>query len=306
MRLAMALIALCCMAEAARSASFDGSAENDAEAARRNGFGVMLKITAPWHGQPTKVRIRGVMKRSAADQVGLRTDDEILSVDGKAVGDVPVDQVPQLFRGAAGTPLTMVVLRNGKESTITYNRALPSSLPDDSFGKRITQQYDAEQRRQRLIVAGRRFITAAEAPSALQKLSPTLEPSVLAAATREAHDVCSALGRSDYRSALRPLRLLVGRIDKYPEARMLYALILDDSGRFNEAEDQLKTVVATDDKSLDALLALAACERSLGYPKEAIEYLRKCTALCATPSDEQMLRANITALQEEVTAQSGK
>jgi C-terminal processing protease CtpA/Prc len=88
------------------------------------------------------------MKSSRAEQVGLRKGDEILSVNGKLVSDVPADQVSKLFKGTTGSTLTMIISRKGEQSTIDLFLSRPDQAADSKLNKQLQRQVDIDDRRQ--------------------------------------------------------------------------------------------------------------------------------------------------------------
>lgn len=60
---------------------------------------------------------------SPAYNAGIKAGDQILSVNGKSVANMNLDQVVNSIRGAAGTKVTIVVLRNGQNISFTITRA---------------------------------------------------------------------------------------------------------------------------------------------------------------------------------------
>ncbi|TMD97570.1 MAG: S41 family peptidase [Chloroflexi bacterium] len=103
---------------------------------RRNGsVGITLEARCdgatlcPASTTPTVVAIEDVLKNQPADHAGLRNGDILVSVGGKTVSSLGPDAttrlnaVGPLIRGAAGTPVTLVVQRAAQQVTVTVTRA---------------------------------------------------------------------------------------------------------------------------------------------------------------------------------------
>lgn len=74
-----------------------------------------------------EIRIIMVAKGSPAEQAGLLAGDLLLSADGRPLTGLREDQAAGLIRGAAGTPVQLMVLREGwsqpREFTVTRLKA---------------------------------------------------------------------------------------------------------------------------------------------------------------------------------------
>jgi hypothetical protein len=68
---------------------------HSAEAAQ---IGVQVHESADW-----RIRVLRVLRSSPADRAGMRTGDEILTVDGKRLWDETPEQVTRMLEGTAGT-----------------------------------------------------------------------------------------------------------------------------------------------------------------------------------------------------------
>jgi carboxyl-terminal processing protease len=103
---------------------------------RRNGsIGITLEarcdgaVLCPPGATPTVVAIEDVLKDQPADRAGLRNGDVIVAVGGTAIASLGPDattrlaKVGPLIRGAAGTPVTLVVQRGAQPITVTITRA---------------------------------------------------------------------------------------------------------------------------------------------------------------------------------------
>lgn len=72
---------------------------------------------------PEGVRVVEVPPESPAERAGLRTDDRILSVDGKEVTGLPIEKVAKLLSGEVGSTARLLVLRDGDRVTLEVARA---------------------------------------------------------------------------------------------------------------------------------------------------------------------------------------
>ncbi len=68
------------------------------------------------------VQIAEVMRYSAAEQAGLQIGDVICRVDGNDVAGLTTTDVAELLRGEEGTDVTLTLLRQGRELTVTLTR----------------------------------------------------------------------------------------------------------------------------------------------------------------------------------------
>lgn len=67
-----------------------------------------------------RVQIINVLPESPGDKAGLKANDEILAVDGKAVSEISPDEVALKIRGEIGTNVELLIHREGVEDK-TYN-----------------------------------------------------------------------------------------------------------------------------------------------------------------------------------------
>jgi carboxyl-terminal processing protease len=63
--------------------------------------------------------VMDVIPKSPAQAAGLKAGDVFLEVNGKPVSDLPLDRIVQMVRGPAGTPVTLRVLREGRDEPLT-------------------------------------------------------------------------------------------------------------------------------------------------------------------------------------------
>ena len=72
-------------------------------------------------GDASGVYVNSVTPNGPADQAGLLTGDQIVAVDGSPIAGI-TDAI-QRIRGAAGTPVTLTILRNGRAFSVQLLRA---------------------------------------------------------------------------------------------------------------------------------------------------------------------------------------
>ncbi len=86
----------------------------------------------------SRVQIAEPMKGTPAEEAGLRADDIIVKVDGKAI--YTSDQAASLIRGPAGTRVTLTILRGAEAFDVTLTRrdivipATTYSMKDGNVG----------------------------------------------------------------------------------------------------------------------------------------------------------------------------
>ena len=64
-----------------------------------------------------------VVEGGPAFESGVRNGDEIVSVDGTPAGGMSIDTLINRIRGEAGTPVTLVLSRNGQTLTVIATRS---------------------------------------------------------------------------------------------------------------------------------------------------------------------------------------
>ncbi|MDP4109403.1 MAG: S41 family peptidase, partial [Bacillota bacterium] len=70
-----------------------------------------------------RIEITYVTQQSPADQAGLKAGDVIKLIDGQPVDGLTNDEIAAKIRGAEGSPVTITVMRDGKEQIFTMKRA---------------------------------------------------------------------------------------------------------------------------------------------------------------------------------------
>jgi carboxyl-terminal processing protease len=103
-----------------RYADPDEARENRFQRDGGGGIGITVERT-----EDKGVLIRNVQDNSPASRAGLAKEDQILAIDGQAVGDRPLLDVVHMLRGSIGAALTIKVLRpsQGRELTVELKRA---------------------------------------------------------------------------------------------------------------------------------------------------------------------------------------
>jgi len=81
--------------------------------------GVGIEVTS----EPEGLRVINVSEPSPAAEAGLMRDDLIIKVGSISLANKPVDYGSNLIRGPAGTRVTLTVLRDGIEHTVSIVRA---------------------------------------------------------------------------------------------------------------------------------------------------------------------------------------
>ena len=71
-----------------------------------------------------RITILKVLEGSEAEAAGLRTGDEIISIDGIAATGCTTDEVSALILGEVGSKISITVMRDGTEITLTAKRAV--------------------------------------------------------------------------------------------------------------------------------------------------------------------------------------
>jgi carboxyl-terminal processing protease len=101
---------------------------------RFSGIGVWLKQK---HG---RLEVVSVLPSTPAIEAGMRRGDVLEEIDGRAVGDLTVDEAVGLIKGRAGTTVSLSVARGGASLRFTITRAsiqlpnLVSRMTDDDLG----------------------------------------------------------------------------------------------------------------------------------------------------------------------------
>jgi carboxyl-terminal processing protease len=79
------------------------------------GIGAVLNTD---QGQPI---IQSVIPGGPAERAGLRSGDRVLTVDGKSLDGLEIDQVVKLIRGDAGTTVKLSILHEGDTAPVEYS-----------------------------------------------------------------------------------------------------------------------------------------------------------------------------------------
>lgn len=81
-----------------------------------------IGATLTQNANTKEIFIVNVYEDSPAKEGGLRTDDQIISVDGDEVGDTELSQYVKKIRGEPGTKVEICYLRDGKEEKTVITR----------------------------------------------------------------------------------------------------------------------------------------------------------------------------------------
>jgi carboxyl-terminal processing protease len=65
--------------------------------------------------------IQSVIPGGPADRAGLRSGDRVLTVDGKSVDGLDIDEVVKLIRGDAGTTVKLSILHDGETAPVDFS-----------------------------------------------------------------------------------------------------------------------------------------------------------------------------------------
>ncbi len=79
------------------------------------GIGALMNTD---QGQPI---IQSVIPGGPAEKAGLRSGDRVLTVDGKSVDGLEIDEVVKLIRGDAGTTVRLSILHDGDSAPVDYS-----------------------------------------------------------------------------------------------------------------------------------------------------------------------------------------
>ncbi len=79
------------------------------------GIGALMNTD---QGQPI---IQSVIPGGPAEKAGLRSGDRVLTVDGKSVDGLEIDEVVKLIRGDAGTTVKLSILHDGESAPVDYS-----------------------------------------------------------------------------------------------------------------------------------------------------------------------------------------
>lgn len=70
-----------------------------------------------------EITIVSPIKKTPAEKAGLKGGDIILKIDGKSTKDLSLQDAVRLIKGPEGTPVTLVIRRNGQDLSISIVRA---------------------------------------------------------------------------------------------------------------------------------------------------------------------------------------
>lgn len=66
-------------------------------------------------------KVVSTMKDSPAEKAGIKTNDVVVSVDGKDITSETIDKVLDMIKGEAGTSVTLGIKREGQAEILTFN-----------------------------------------------------------------------------------------------------------------------------------------------------------------------------------------
>lgn len=81
------------------------------------GFGVNLKFI------DNRVILKEILQGFPADKQGMKSGDELITIDGQPVYGLSEDELDGLLKGGAGSEATIVYKRQGAENSVTLERA---------------------------------------------------------------------------------------------------------------------------------------------------------------------------------------
>ena len=91
-------------------------------------------IYVHYDAEAVTVTVSEVYEGSPAEAAGMRAGDMILAVDGAALTDIGYDELINRVRGEEGTEVTLTILRDGEEMTVT---AVRGAINEKSASYRI-------------------------------------------------------------------------------------------------------------------------------------------------------------------------
>jgi len=97
-------------------------------------IGISLQIGAEHIGDPAVLYVGMVHPDGPAHKAGLAHGDEILSVDGTAVGGKTYEEVVKMIRGEAGTAVKLGVKGEGAAREVAIMRVAGDKLPKAPMG----------------------------------------------------------------------------------------------------------------------------------------------------------------------------
>lgn len=221
------------------------------------------------------VIVMDVVRGGPAEQAGLRKGDRIVEINGEEVRSLPMKAVGPRMRGAPNTVLHLKVKRGINEQVeIKLIRGGLSQLPDKDFRSRMMARASEDEREARI-----------------RAVCHSL------AATHP--DMCKIIEAGKYEEAEAALERAV-RVDRGNlDVSLLYALILDQNGKPDRAQEIVENLVAGRPKWAEAWQTLALCHEEHGNIPEAINALKKAVMLVTDKQEEASIRHRIGELMEQ-------
>jgi len=88
------------------------AALTDQTSGELTGIGVRMELNE----QTKRLTVVEAIENSPALKAGIKAGDEILAIDGKRTEELKVDDASRLIRGKAGTPITLLIGRQGQRN----------------------------------------------------------------------------------------------------------------------------------------------------------------------------------------------
>lgn len=89
-----------------------------------NNVYVGIGITISQETENGSVEILQVEPNGGAKAAGIQVGDQLIAVDGQKIADIGIDAIGEMVRGEEGTTVSVTVLRNGQELTLSIVRQI--------------------------------------------------------------------------------------------------------------------------------------------------------------------------------------
>lgn len=257
-----------CPAKPARSLNASISAEPDD--VDRGVLGVRYAVAMDLL-KKTHVIVMNVVPGGPAEAAGLKRGDRIVAIDGVQVKTLSVKGIGPRMKGAPDTILRLSVRRGLDDLELALTRGGLTKLPESAFKSRMIADAVTEEREARI--------------KALCKSLSAIRP-----------DVCAAIESGDFRNAEMQLQRALRANPSLRNAELLYALILDRTGKSNGAKELLENLVAKHPQWPDAWQSLALYYEARGDYTDSIVALKKAAVLVTDKDVEASIRQRISEL----------
>ncbi|MBQ8741985.1 MAG: PDZ domain-containing protein [Clostridia bacterium] len=87
-----------------------------------NGDAVGLGILMGWDEENTAINVFFVYSDSPADKAGVKSGDRIVAIGGEKISDIGYDKAIEKAKGKKGSKVTLGILRDGEEFSLTVTR----------------------------------------------------------------------------------------------------------------------------------------------------------------------------------------